>query len=56
VTFTDKVLSQLKANGVTNIVQHFENKSLRVTGTVTSYMGRPQIELEDIGQLEIIGS
>jgi hypothetical protein len=56
VTFTDKVLSQLKASGVTNIVQHFENKSLRVTGNISAYMGRPQIELEDISQLEMLGS
>jgi len=56
VTFTDKVLNQLKANGVTNVVQHFENKSVRVTGSISAYMGRSQIELEDLSQIEIVGS
>jgi serine/threonine protein kinase len=56
ITFTDKVLNQLKAQGVTNVAQHFENKSIRVTGTVSQYQGRAQIELDDLTQVEMLGS
>ena len=55
VTFTDRVLNQLKAQGVTNVAQHFENKSIRVTGTISIYNNRPQIELDDLNQIEMLG-
>src|SRR5262249_41480574 len=37
VTFTDKVLQQLKAKGISNIQLYFENKTIRVTGTISTY-------------------
>jgi serine/threonine protein kinase len=56
VTFTEKVVNQLKAKGVTNVPQYFENKSIRVTGTISAYLNRPQIEVDDLSQIEILGS
>ena len=49
-------VKELKAKGVTNISQHFESKSIRVTGTITTYNNRPQIELDDLNQLEMLGA
>ena len=56
VTFAGAVLNQLKEKGITNVPGHFENKTIRVTGTVTQYSGRPQIEPEDLNQIEMVGS
>lgn len=49
-----KVGDALKAAGVTDPVAHFKGKTVRVAGTVSVYQEKPQIVVEDAGQISIV--
>jgi DNA/RNA endonuclease YhcR with UshA esterase domain len=57
VTFTGEVAEQLKAQakakGFDSLEAYFENKIVRVTGTVTEFRNTPQIELDDASQIQV---
>jgi eukaryotic-like serine/threonine-protein kinase len=56
VTFTKGVIDQLKAHGITDVKAYYTNKTVHVTGTVTKYNNRPQIEIESADQIQVVGS
>jgi len=56
ITFTKAVIDQLKARGVTDISAHFERRTIRVSGTVTEFQTRPQIEIDDLDRIHFVDS
>jgi hypothetical protein len=53
VTFNKQVMDQFAAKGIPS-VDAFANKVLRVTGTVTEYQNRAQIEVYSPDQIQLI--
>jgi eukaryotic-like serine/threonine-protein kinase len=53
VTFTRNVIDELRAAGVADVNSYFDGKTIRVTGTITQFSGRPQIEVDQLSQIEI---
>ena len=49
-----KVADGLKAIGVTDPATFYQGKTVRVTGTVSEYQQRPQIVVEDAGQISVV--
>jgi DNA/RNA endonuclease YhcR with UshA esterase domain len=49
-----KVAEALKAAGVADPQSYYRGKTVRVTGTVTLYNDRPQIEVTDAGQISVV--
>jgi hypothetical protein len=45
---------KLKAAGVDDPMTHYRGKTVRVTGTVSVFNDRPQIVVEDAGQISIV--
>jgi alkaline phosphatase D len=45
---------KLKAAGVDDPMAHYRNKTVRVTGTVSVFNDRPQIVVEDAGQIAVV--
>jgi DNA/RNA endonuclease YhcR with UshA esterase domain len=54
VTFTKPVFDQLRARNITDPRLYFEQRTVRVTGVVTEFRGRLQIEIDDLSQIELI--
>jgi serine/threonine protein kinase len=54
VTFTRSVFEQLGVKSVADLDAKFKNKRIRVTGTITKYNERPQIEVSTAKQIEIV--
>jgi serine/threonine protein kinase len=55
VTFTKSVLDQLAARGISNH-EALANKTVRVTGTIIKYNGKPEIDVTSADQIQIVGS
>jgi DNA/RNA endonuclease YhcR with UshA esterase domain len=45
--------AKLKDLGVKDIRQHYEGKTIRVTGTLSTFRDRPQIMVSDPAQIEV---
>jgi len=45
---------KFKAAGVDDPMAHYRNKTVRVTGTVSVFNDRPQIVIEDAGQIAVV--
>jgi DNA/RNA endonuclease YhcR with UshA esterase domain len=45
---------KLKAAGVDEPMTHYRGKTVRVTGTVSEFNDRPQIVVEDAGQITVV--
>jgi serine/threonine protein kinase len=54
VTFTKTVADQLRAKGIDDVQNYYQDKTVRVTGTVTEYSGRPEIAVDDASQIEVV--
>jgi hypothetical protein len=54
VTFTGEVFDQLRARGMVDLDDYFLSKTVRVTGMVTKYGGRFQIQISDANQLQFV--
>jgi hypothetical protein len=54
VTFTKPVFDQLRVRNVMDPKLYFEQRTIRVTGVVTEFNGRLQIEIDDLSQIELI--
>jgi serine/threonine protein kinase len=54
VTLDKRVLDQFMAKGITS-KDAFVNKTIRVSGVITKYQNRPQIVVEKVDQIQIIG-
>jgi hypothetical protein len=54
VTFTKPVLDALKARGVDNVSSYFTSRTIRVTGTITEYGNRAQMEIENADQIQVV--
>lgn len=54
VTFTAEVFDQLKAKGMSDLDSFFLSQTIRVTGTVTRYAGRLQIQVQDVNQIAFV--
>jgi serine/threonine protein kinase len=54
VTFDKRVLDQLKGRGIAD-KEAFKDKTIRVTGKITIYQGKPQIVVENADQIQIVG-
>jgi DNA/RNA endonuclease YhcR with UshA esterase domain len=48
------IVDKFKKAGVADPREYYRNKTIRVTGTVTEYMNRPEIEVTDPGQIKIV--
>ena len=53
VTWSKKVMDQLAQKGIPNI-ESLKNKTVRVTGTVTTNQNRPQIVIESADQIQLV--
>jgi hypothetical protein len=53
VTWNKKVMDQLAAKGIPT-VEGLKNKTLRVTGTVTTFQNRPQIVVDSADQIQLV--
>jgi DNA/RNA endonuclease YhcR with UshA esterase domain len=49
-----KTLAKFKKAKIDNPAAHFKGKKVQVTGTVTLYNKKPQIKVEDPGQIKIV--
>ena len=47
-------LDRLKADGIENPAEHFEGATIRVRGVVENREGRPQIVVEEPGQITVV--
>jgi serine/threonine protein kinase len=54
ITFTADVFDQFKARGMTDLDSYFLSKTIRVTGTVSRYSGRYQIQVHDANQITFV--
>jgi hypothetical protein len=54
ITFTAEVFDQLRARGMTDLDSYFLSKTIRVTGTVSRYGGRYQIQVHDANQIAFV--
>jgi serine/threonine protein kinase len=55
VTFTKSVLDQLAARGIPTH-EALANKTVRVTGTIIKYNGKPEIDVTSADQIQVVGS
>lgn len=46
--------ARFKQAGIDDPAEHFQGKTLRVRGVVVLKEGRPYIEVDDLGQIEIV--
>ena len=53
VTVTGSGAARFKEAGVNDPAVHFKGKTIRVTGVVTLKDNRPQMEVDDPGQIEV---
>jgi hypothetical protein len=56
VTFTGEVFDQFRMKGMTELDSYFISKTIRVSGKVTKYAGRMQMEIRDANQIQFVGS
>jgi hypothetical protein len=49
-----KIGDALKAAGIPDPAAHFKGKTVRVTGTVSVFQEKPQIVVEDAGQVSVV--
>ncbi|MFL5327360.1 MAG: alkaline phosphatase D family protein [Gemmataceae bacterium] len=49
-----KAGESLQKAGITDPREHFKNKTVRVTGTVTTFKDAPQIAVEDASQIQVV--
>jgi serine/threonine protein kinase len=54
VTFTKAILDQLASKGIAN-EKALENRVVRVTGVIVLYNNLPQIEVNSVDQIQIVG-
>ena len=47
-------LDRLKADGIENPAEHFEKATIRVRGVIEDRDGRPQIVVEEPGQITLV--
>ncbi len=45
---------KFKKAGIADPLAHFKGKAVRVTGTVILYNGKPQIKVDDPGQIKVV--
>jgi DNA/RNA endonuclease YhcR with UshA esterase domain len=58
ITFTRPVIDQLKAQGISDlsgIEAHFKGRTIRVTGMVSEYQSRAQVDITSLDQIQIVG-
>jgi hypothetical protein len=53
VAVTDTGAARFKGVRIDDPARHFQGKTIRVTGVVTLKDNRPQIEVDDPGQIEV---
>jgi DNA/RNA endonuclease YhcR with UshA esterase domain len=49
-----KAADKLKKAGIADPAAHFKGKTVYVSGTVTLYQNRPQIQVEEPGQIKVV--
>jgi hypothetical protein len=54
VVFFKAGLERMKADGVEDPVGHFDKSTIRVRGTIEERNGRPQIVIEEPGQITLV--
>lgn len=54
VVFFKAGLERMKADGVEDPATHFEKATIRVRGTIEERNGRPQIVIEEPGQITVV--
>jgi hypothetical protein len=55
VAVTEAAKSKFKDTGINDPAGHFKGRHIRVSGVVTLKEDRPQIEVDDPGQIEVVG-
>ena len=50
-----KAAESFKKAGIDDPREHYKGKTIRVTGTVTTFRDAPQIAVEDVSQIEVVG-
>jgi DNA/RNA endonuclease YhcR with UshA esterase domain len=51
---TREATDKLKQAKLEDPVNHFKGKTVRVTGLITVYRGKPQIKVEDAGHVQVV--